>query len=72
VRKGCRLPTVTGGLELHPMSAGGGYVNVMMEDEGEARIRASYGDNYERLTRVKKRYDPENLFHINQNIPPAS
>jgi FAD/FMN-containing dehydrogenase len=58
--------------ELHPTSAGGAYVNMMMEDEGEARIRASYRGNYDRLTRVKKRYDPDNLFHINQNIPPAS
>lgn len=58
--------------ELHPTSAGGAYVNMMMEDEGEARIRASYRGNYDRLTRVKKRYDPTNLFHINQNIPPAT
>jgi FAD/FMN-containing dehydrogenase len=44
----------------------------MMEDEGERRIRASYRGNYDRLSRIKKRYDPTNLFHINQNIPPAS
>jgi FAD/FMN-containing dehydrogenase len=43
----------------------------MMEDEGGARIRASYRGNYDRLTQIKKRYDPTNLFHINQNIPPA-
>ena len=48
------------------------YVNMMMEDEGEERIRAAYRGNYDRLTQVKKRYDPTNLFHINQNIPPAS
>jgi FAD/FMN-containing dehydrogenase len=58
--------------ELHSTSAGGGYINFMMEDEGEGRIRASYRGNYDRLARVKKRYDPTNLFHINQNIPPAS
>ena len=58
--------------ELHPTSAGGAYVNFMMEDEGEDRIRASYRGNYDRLSQVKKRYDPTNLFHINQNIPPAS
>jgi len=58
--------------ELHSSSAGGAYVNFMMEDEGEGRIRASYRGNYDRLARVKKRYDPTNLFHINQNIPPAS
>jgi FAD/FMN-containing dehydrogenase len=56
---------------LHPTSAGGGYANMMMEDEGEARIRAAYRGNYERLTHVKRRYDPTNLFHVNQNIPPA-
>jgi FAD/FMN-containing dehydrogenase len=56
---------------LHPYSAGGAYVNMMM-DEGEERVRASYGDNYDRLARVKATYDPENLFHINQNIRPAA
>jgi FAD/FMN-containing dehydrogenase len=55
---------------LHPYSAGGAYVNMMM-DEGQDRVRASYRDNYDRLARVKRRYDPENLFHINQNIQPA-
>jgi len=57
--------------ELHPTSAGGAYVNMMMEDEGEQRIRASYRGNYDRLSQIKKRYDPDNLFHINENIPPA-
>ena len=57
--------------ELHASSAGGGYVNMMMEDEGEERIRAAYRGNYDRLSQIKKRYDPDNLFHINQNIPPA-
>ena len=42
-----------------------------MMDEGTDRVRASYLGNYERLARVKQRYDPTNLFHINQNIPPA-
>jgi len=55
---------------LHPYSLGGAYVNFMME-EGEERIRASYGANYDRLARVKAQYDPENLFHVNQNIRPA-
>ena len=40
-------------------------------DEGTDRVRASYRGNYERLARVKHRYDPDNTFHINQNIPPA-
>jgi FAD/FMN-containing dehydrogenase len=55
--------------ELHPYSAGGGYVNFMME-EGEDRIRATYGKNYARLAKIKKKYDPANLFRVNQNIKP--
>lgn len=55
---------------LHPHSAGGGYVNMMMDDEGLDRVRASYGDNFARLVEVKRRYDPDNAFHINQNVPP--
>jgi FAD/FMN-containing dehydrogenase len=54
---------------LHPYSAGGAYVNVMM-DEGQERIQATYRDNYDRLARIKARYDPDNLFHVNQNIRP--
>jgi len=54
---------------LHQHSAGGAYVNMMME-EGQERVKASYRDNYERLARIKARYDPNNLFHINQNIKP--
>ncbi len=56
---------------LHPYSAGGGYVNFMME-EGQERVQATYRDNYERLTRIKAKYDPENFFHVNQNIRPAA
>jgi FAD/FMN-containing dehydrogenase len=56
--------------ELHPHSAGGAYVNMMMHDEGPDRVRASYGDNYDRLVEVKRRYDPSNLFRVNQNIAP--
>jgi len=55
----------------HPYSAdGGAYVNFMME-EGQERVRATYGDNYDRLARVKAQYDPDNVFCINQNIRPA-
>jgi DNA-binding SARP family transcriptional activator/tetratricopeptide (TPR) repeat protein len=56
--------------DLHPTSAGGAYVNFLM-DEGQDRVKASYGGNYDRLTQVKDRYDPDNVFHINQNIRPA-
>jgi hypothetical protein len=55
---------------LHPFSAGGAYVNFMME-EGQERVQATYGPNYERLTRVKAAYDPDNVFRVNQNILPA-
>jgi FAD/FMN-containing dehydrogenase len=55
---------------LHPYSAGGAYVNFMM-DEGDERIAATYRGNYERLAEVKAQYDPKNLFHINQNIRPS-
>jgi hypothetical protein len=55
---------------LHPYSAGGGYVNMMM-DEGTDNVKAAYPENYTRLTQVKATYDPTNLFHVNQNIPPA-
>ena len=55
---------------LHPYSAGGAYVNMMME-EGQERVRASYGHNYERLARIKAQYDPDNTFRVNQNIQPA-
>lgn len=54
---------------LHPYSAGGAYVNFMME-EGENRVKASYGENYERLVMIKNKYDPDNLFRVNQNIKP--
>jgi hypothetical protein len=57
--------------ELHPTSAGGAYINFMM-NEGQDRIKESYRGNYERLAQIKNRYDPDNTFHINQNILPAS
>ena len=55
---------------LHPYSAGGAYVNFMM-DEGQARVKATYRGNYDRLAQVKATYDPDNVFRVNQNIHPA-
>ncbi|MFT4983884.1 MAG: hypothetical protein ACI9Q9_000935 [Flavobacterium sp.] len=54
---------------LHPFSSGGVYLNFIM-DEGQPRIEASYKDNYKRLTGIKKKYDPNNFFRVNQNIVP--
>ncbi len=56
---------------LHPYSAGGAYVNFMME-EGEERVKATYRDNYDRLAAIKAKYDPENFFRVNQNIKPIA
>ncbi len=56
---------------LHPYSAGGAYINMMME-EGDQRIRATYGSNYDRLSRIKAKYDPSNFFRSNQNILPKA
>jgi FAD/FMN-containing dehydrogenase len=52
-----------------PLSEDGGYVNFMAGDD-QSRIRANYRGNYDRLVEVKRRYDPDNLFHLNQNIAP--
>jgi hypothetical protein len=56
---------------LHPYSSGGAYSNFMM-DEGEERVIASYKHNYKRLAKIKSKYDPNNLFKVNQNIKPTS
>jgi hypothetical protein len=54
---------------IHPYSSGGAYINFMME-EGQERVQASYRGNYDRLTEIKAKYDPDNLFRVNQNIKP--
>jgi FAD/FMN-containing dehydrogenase len=54
-----------------PHSEPGGYVNFMADDDG-ARVQDNYRGHYRRLAEVKRAYDPENLFHLNQNIPPAT
>jgi FAD/FMN-containing dehydrogenase len=56
---------------MHPYSAGGAYVNFMM-DEGQERVQASYRDNYPRLAEIKRKYDPGNFFRVNQNVLPAT
>jgi FAD/FMN-containing dehydrogenase len=55
---------------IAPQSLGGGYVNFASPDD-QPKVAANYGVNYGRLTEVKRRYDPDNLFHLNQNIVPT-
>ena len=55
---------------LRPHMADSAYVNYLDIDDGN-RVRAAYGPNYDRLRELKRRYDPDNLFHLNQNIPPS-
>ena len=57
---------------VHPFNLGGAYINFMMDDEAAGRLQATYGDNYKRLAAVKAKYDPENVFCVNQNIKPAA
>ena len=54
--------------DMRRFSTGGTYVNFLTEEEGEERIRAAYGKNYDRLVEIKKKWDPGNLFRINKNI----
>jgi FAD/FMN-containing dehydrogenase len=56
---------------VHPYNLGGGYVNFLMDDENDGRVQASYGPNHARLRDVKRKYDPQNFFRVNQNIAPA-
>lgn len=57
---------------VHPFNEDEAYPNFMMYDEGDARLRATYGDNYTRLATLKAKFDPGNIFHVNQNIRPSS
>ena len=57
---------------VHPYNLAGAYVNFMMDDEATDRLQATYGDNYVRLALAKAKYDPQNLFRVNQNIAPAA
>ena len=54
---------------MEPHSEQGGYINFMDDDDG-GRVKANYGANYDRLLSVKRKYDPGNLFRVNQNIAP--
>ncbi|MGH9162750.1 MAG: BBE domain-containing protein, partial [Vicinamibacteraceae bacterium] len=56
---------------VHPFNLEGAYINFMMDDELDGRVEATYGDNYERLVSIKAKYDPDNLFRVNQNIQPV-
>lgn len=56
--------------DLQRFSTGGVYINFQPEDEGDERIRAAYGKNYDRLVEVKTKWDPDNVFRMNKNIPP--
>jgi FAD/FMN-containing dehydrogenase len=57
---------------VHPYNLAGAYVNFMMDDEAADRVQATYGENYARLALAKAKYDPQNLFRVNQNIVPAA
>ena len=64
-------PWVTGFAATLKQSDSGAYVNFLV-DQGESKIRDAYpGKTWERLRAIKRRYDPTNLFRLNQNIPPA-
>jgi FAD/FMN-containing dehydrogenase len=56
---------------IRPYSTGGNYVNFQLAEDDSTRTAAAYGNNYQRLQRVKATYDPDNLFRVNRNIPPA-
>jgi FAD/FMN-containing dehydrogenase len=56
---------------IRPFSTGGNYVNVQLADDDTARTADGYRSNYQRLQRVKAEYDPDNVFRVNRNIPPA-
>ena len=57
---------------MAPHATGGVYVNFMPEDEGQRVPKGAYGVNYERLAKLKAKYDPKNLFRMNQNIKPGA
>jgi FAD/FMN-containing dehydrogenase len=60
------------GNSVKPFSTGGTYVNFLTADEGVDRVRAAYGANFDRLSAIKRAYDPGNVFRSNRNVPPAA
>jgi FAD/FMN-containing dehydrogenase len=56
---------------IEPHRTGRRYVNYLDDDEPSDAVRHAYGPNYDRLVELKRRYDPDNIFRLNQNIPPA-
>jgi FAD/FMN-containing dehydrogenase len=56
---------------IEPFAMPSAYVNYFADDESAGRVAAAYGANYPRLRQIKKKYDPDNVFHLNQNIEPA-
>ena len=57
---------------IQPFSTGGNYINFQTADEGEERIRTTYGANFDRLVEAKMKYDPDNMFRSNRNIAPRN
>jgi FAD/FMN-containing dehydrogenase len=60
------------GTRIQPFSTGRSYINFQTADEDELRIHATYATNFERLTEIKKVYDPDNMFRVNRNITPSA
>ena len=60
------------GNRIRPFSTGRSYINFQTADEDEHRIQATYGTNFDRLTEIKKIYDPDNMFRVNRNITPSA